>query len=64
VHISPSELVPGDLVQVEVGDRIPADGALTGKQGLMVDESTLTGESVSVEWAVGDDPFSGTLAVS
>ena len=56
-------LVPGDLVRVEAGDRIPADGILNGEQALQIDESILTGESVPVERAAGDDVFSGTLAV-
>ena len=56
-------LVPGDLVRVEAGDRVPADGAISSEQGLMVDESMLTGESVPVERAARDELFSGTLTV-
>lgn len=63
VHIPAAELVPGDLARVESGDRIPADGELTSQQGLMVDESILTGESVPVEREVGEQLYSGTLAV-
>jgi Ca2+-transporting ATPase len=62
-QIRAAELVPGDRVRVEAGDRVPADGVLSGEQGLMVDESMLTGESVPVDRAVGDEVFSGTLAV-
>ncbi len=62
-QIPAAELVPGDLARVEAGDRIPADGVLTGEQGLMVDESMLTGESVPVDRAVTDEVFSGTLTV-
>ncbi len=62
-RIPASELVPNDLVRVEAGDRIPADGTLVGEQGLMVDESMLTGESVPVDRAVDDEILSGTLAV-
>ncbi len=62
-HLDAAVLVPGDLVRVEAGDRIPADGVLSGEQALQIDESILTGESVPVERAAGDDVFSGTLAV-
>jgi Ca2+-transporting ATPase len=63
VHIDAASLVPGDLTRVEAGDRIPADGVLVGEQGLQVDESILTGESVPVERGVGEPVLSGTLAV-
>jgi len=45
----PAELiVPGDLILLEAGDRIPADGYLTESNELQVDESLLTGESMPV----------------
>ena len=62
-HIPAAQLVPGDLVRVESGDRIPADGTLSSEQGLMVDESMLTGESIPIERAAQDELYSGTLAV-
>jgi Ca2+-transporting ATPase len=42
------ELVPGDVVLVEAGDRVPADGRLVRSTRLEIDESTLTGESLPV----------------
>ncbi len=47
-EMSVSEVVPKDLIYVTAGDKIPADGYLVQSAGLMVDESVLTGESVSV----------------
>lgn len=47
-RVSAEELVPGDIVLLEAGDLIPADLRLIELSKLQVDESTLTGESVSV----------------
>jgi Ca2+-transporting ATPase len=63
VQVPATELVPGDLARVEAGDRVPADGVLKGEQGLLVDESMLTGESVPFNRAVGDEVFAGAICV-
>ncbi len=42
------QLVPGDIVLLEAGNRIPADGRLVMSAGLQVQEAALTGESVPV----------------
>jgi Ca2+-transporting ATPase len=63
VHLSTLDLVPGDWVRLEAGDRVPADGVLRDPHGAMVDESILTGESVPVDKGDADDAFSGTLLV-
>ena len=47
--ISVAELVPGDIVLVEAGDRVPADLRLLRARGLLIDEAILTGESVAAE---------------
>jgi len=46
--IDAKELVPGDIVLLEIGDKIPADLRLLASFNLKIDESSLTGESVSV----------------
>jgi P-type Ca2+ transporter type 2C len=43
------ELVPGDVVFIHTGDRIPADGRLLESINLQIEEAALTGESVAVE---------------
>ena len=48
VTIDAEELVPGDIVLLETGDRIPADLRLLESTNLRADESALTGESESV----------------
>ena len=45
VEVTTSELVPGDIVLVEAGDRVPADGRLLLTANLEIEESALTGES-------------------
>ncbi|WP_373974553.1 HAD-IC family P-type ATPase [Chitinibacter sp. SCUT-21] len=45
-QIDASELVPGDIVLLEAGDRVPADGRVLVAVGVEIDESTLTGESL------------------
>jgi P-type Ca2+ transporter type 2C len=46
------ELVPGDIVQLEAGDVIPADARLVDAPNLRVNEAALTGEAVAVDKSV------------
>jgi len=48
-EVPAGELVPGDMVLLEAGDRIPADGRFLMTAATSVDESMLTGESVPVD---------------
>jgi P-type Ca2+ transporter type 2C len=57
------ELVPGDLVLLNAGEKIPGDGALLESTKLAVDEAILTGESEPVNKAVNDKAFMGTTVL-
>jgi len=48
IDVDASQLVPGDIVLLEAGDRIPADGRRLAAHALEVDEAALTGESHAV----------------
>lgn len=75
VEVDAADLVPGDIVRLAGGDRVPADVRLLTVTGLRVDEAALTGESLPVEKstapsraeaAIGDRTgmaYSGTLVV-
>jgi heavy metal translocating P-type ATPase len=58
VHVS--ALVPGDIVVIRPGSRIPIDGEVAHGHSF-VDQSTITGESVSVEKTAGSQVFAGTM---
>jgi Ca2+-transporting ATPase len=47
-QVAAAELVPGDMVLLEAGDAVPADGRIRRETGLEVEESALTGESAPV----------------
>jgi magnesium-transporting ATPase (P-type) len=59
--IAATELVPGDIIVVEAGDRVPADVRLLEARNVRVDEAALTGESVPVEKSVAPVAASAPL---
>ncbi len=61
-EIDASGLVPGDLVALEMGERVPADLFIVEATSLEVDEAPLTGESSPVEKTPGSLPAGTTLA--
>ncbi|MEM7574333.1 MAG: cation-translocating P-type ATPase [Bacteroidota bacterium] len=62
-EVSTKDLIPGDVVQVNGGDRVPVDGII--KQGYAtVDESLLTGESLPVDREPGTELIGGSLILN
>jgi P-type Cu+ transporter len=60
IEIDAAQLVPGDMVVVRPGERIPADGVIHHGAS-SIDESTITGEPLPRDKSAGDEVFSGTL---
>ena len=59
-----TEVVPGDVVAVEPGDQLVADGETIASRGLTLDESLLTGEADGIRKQEGDRVLSGSFAIS
>ncbi|KAL1535780.1 putative calcium-transporting ATPase 13, plasma membrane-type [Salvia divinorum] len=61
-EVSIYDVVVGDVVCLKIGDQVPADGLFMEGHSLQVDESSMTGESDSVDVDIGVNPFlfSGT----
>ncbi len=62
--IDVAQIVRDDLVVLQPGDQIPADGPLMEADNLEVDESNLTGESDAVDKRQSDLVYSGTVVVA
>jgi len=58
------ELVPGDLVLLNAGEKVPGDGQLLESIKLVVDEAILTGESEPVNKAIDEKTFMGTTVLT
>src|ERR671916_1678210 len=64
VDLRGDEVVPGDVVRVEPGDQLVADGEVISSRGLTMDESMLTGESDGVRKETRDEVLSGSFCLS
>ncbi|ALC88830.1 ATPase P [Bacillus sp. FJAT-18017] len=60
VEIALEEVLVGDIIHVKPGDKIPVDGRIVEGQSA-IDESMLTGESVPVDKAAGDEVIGATI---
>ncbi len=64
VEIMAEEVAPGDVIRLEPGDQVVADGTVIASRGLSIDESILTGESAAVAKSPGDEVLSGAYCVA
>lgn len=62
--VDTTQIVPGDLVVLNQGARIPADGKFIFVNRLYIDESILTGESLAVTKKISDQALMGTTVTS
>ncbi len=64
ISIPITQLLVGDLVDLRIGDIVPGDLKVINSNGLLIDESVLTGESLAVEKADGEELRFGTSVAS
>lgn len=64
IAVGHGDIVMDDLLWVRSGEQVPADATIVHTWGLELDESMLTGESVTVRKHEGDTVYSGSTAVS
>ena len=63
-NIETDKLVPGDVICLNSGNYIPADGKILTSVRLQAEESALTGESIEISKDKGDIVYSGTVIVT
>jgi cation-transporting P-type ATPase E len=63
-EIDPSEIVLGDLLEIQSGDQVVVDGEILGAGAVDIDESLLTGESELIRKLEGHWLYSGSICVS
>ena len=59
-----ADLVEDDIVTIKRGDTIPADGIVRFSNGLQTNESSITGESNTINKQIGAEVFSGSFAIA
>ncbi len=59
--IDAAELVPGDVIEIKLGDVVPADVRFIAGEYISIDQAALTGESLPVDKKVGDSGYSGSI---
>ena len=64
VELVAEEVVPGDVIRVEPGDQLVADGEVIRSRGMTLDESVLTGEADGVRKVRGDRVLSGSFCIA
>lgn len=64
LEIEVSEVVPGDIVKIVHGEKVPADGVLVESYGFSASEAVLTGESKPVKKGLSDPVFKGTIVLT
>lgn len=62
--IEPSDVVEGDVVKIHRGEYAVVDGSVIHSLGLEMDESLLTGESLTIDKPIGSQLFSGSYCVA
>ena len=62
-EIEANQIVVGDLVRLEIGNKVPADGRVVKADALSCNEAVLTGESAAAAKQVKDRVFMGTVVV-
>src|ERR1044072_1297760 len=62
--VGADEIVPGDVVRVEPGDQLVADGEALSSRGMTLDESMLTGEADGIRKQDGEGVLSGSFCIS
>jgi magnesium-transporting ATPase (P-type) len=64
VSLLAEEIVPGDVIAIEPGDQLVADGEVIASRGMTLDESMLTGEADGVRKDAGERALSGSFCIS